>query len=93
MPFPSPEDLPDPGIKTESPASPAWAGRFFTTSATWEALRMDGFLFLLASQYTGWSRNASQGAGEEAVEDPLLDALCRDILSPTLGGNRSCAGP
>ena len=28
MPFPSPEDLPGPGIK---PVSPALAGRFFTT--------------------------------------------------------------
>ena len=28
MPFPSPGDLPNPGIK---PASPAWAGGFFTT--------------------------------------------------------------
>jgi len=28
LPFPSPGDLPDPGIE---PASPALAGRFFTT--------------------------------------------------------------
>ena len=34
LPFPSPGDLPDPGIE---PGSPALAGRFFTTSATWEA--------------------------------------------------------
>ena len=33
-PFPSPGDLPNPGIKG---ASPALAGGFFTTSATWEA--------------------------------------------------------
>ena len=31
LPFPTPEDLPDPGIKPVSPASPALAGRFFTT--------------------------------------------------------------
>ena len=36
-PFPSPGDLPDPGIKPVSPVSPALAGGFFTTSATWEA--------------------------------------------------------
>ena len=35
LPFPSPGDLPDPGIK---PASPELAGRFFTTGAAWEAL-------------------------------------------------------
>ena len=31
--------LPKPGIKPMSLMSPALAGRFFTTSATWEALR------------------------------------------------------
>ena len=29
LPFPSPEDLPNPGIKLRSPGSPALAGRFF----------------------------------------------------------------
>ena len=38
LPFPSPGDLPNPGIK---PASPASAGRFFATSATWEAPKRD----------------------------------------------------
>ena len=38
LPFPSPGDLPDPGIKTTSLISPTLAGWFFTTSATWEAL-------------------------------------------------------
>ena len=33
LPFPTPEDLPKPGIKPVSLASPALAGRFFTTSA------------------------------------------------------------
>ena len=33
----SPGDLPDPGIEPVSLASPALAGGFFTTSATWEA--------------------------------------------------------
>ena len=37
LPFPTPEDLPNPGIEPMSLASPAWAGRFFTTGATWEA--------------------------------------------------------
>ena len=31
LPFPPPGDLPDPGIKPTSPASPALAGGFFTT--------------------------------------------------------------
>ena len=36
-PLPSPGDLPDPGIESLSPPSPELAGRFFSTSATWEA--------------------------------------------------------
>ena len=38
LPFPPPGDLPNPGIKPVSPASPALAGRFFITSTNWEAL-------------------------------------------------------
>ena len=34
MPFPTPGDLPDLGIKDASLASPATAGRFFTTVST-----------------------------------------------------------
>ena len=36
LPCPPPGDLPDPGIKPMSPVSPALAGGFFTTGATWE---------------------------------------------------------
>ena len=39
LPRPPPEDIPDPGIKPRSLMLPASAGRFFTTSATWEALK------------------------------------------------------
>ena len=38
LPFPSPGDLPDPGIEPLSLNYPALAGGFFTTSATWKAL-------------------------------------------------------
>ena len=38
LPCPPPGDLPDLGIEPESLMSPALAGRFFTASATWEAL-------------------------------------------------------
>ena len=34
LPFPSPGDLPNPGIEPASRTSPALAGRFFTTSTT-----------------------------------------------------------
>ena len=39
LPFPPPGGLPDPRIKSTSLMSPALAGAFFCTSATWEALR------------------------------------------------------
>ena len=38
MSCPPPGDLPEPGIEPASLTSPTLAGRFFTTSATWEAL-------------------------------------------------------
>ena len=38
LPFPPPEDLPNPGIKLMSPASLALADGSFYHSATWEAL-------------------------------------------------------
>ena len=38
LPFPIPGDLPGSGTEPTSLTSPAWAGRFFTTSAMWEAL-------------------------------------------------------
>ena len=37
LPCPPPGDLPIPGIEPASLTSPALAGGFFTTSATWEA--------------------------------------------------------
>ena len=36
LPLPSLGDLPDPGIEPASLRSPALAGKFFTTGATWE---------------------------------------------------------
>ena len=37
LPFPSPRDLPNPGIKLTSLVSNELAGGFLTTRATWEA--------------------------------------------------------
>ena len=38
---PPPGDLPDPGMEPESLRSPTLAGRFFTTSATWEICSLE----------------------------------------------------
>ena len=46
LPFPSPGDLPNPGIEHASPMSPALAGGFFTTSA-WEVTFWDVVYFFL----------------------------------------------
>ena len=43
LPFPPPGGLPDPGTEPASPGSPALAGGFFTSSATWEAPGMRVF--------------------------------------------------
>ena len=62
LPFPPPEDLPDPGIKPESlasQASSALAGRFFTTVPPGKpkclldirCLIYDGFLFFPYPKY------------------------------------------
>ena len=40
LPCPAPGDLPNPGNKPMSLVSPALANGFFTTSTTWEALKM-----------------------------------------------------
>ena len=37
LPFPSPGDLPHPGIEPRSLAAPELAGGYFIASATWEA--------------------------------------------------------
>ena len=39
LPFPLPGDLPNPGIESVSLVSPALARGFFTTRATWEAVK------------------------------------------------------
>ena len=46
LPCPPPGILPNPGIKHTSFTTPALAGRFFTTSATWEAQRRHGRMLI-----------------------------------------------
>ena len=48
--FPSPGDLPDPGIEPTSLASPGLAGEFFTTSTTREAPFYDIIIHFLSNQ-------------------------------------------
>ena len=41
LPCPPPGNLPDPGIEPSSLTPPALAGRFFPTSSTWEAHKLE----------------------------------------------------
>ena len=50
LPFPYPGDLPDPGIEPRSLTS-ALAGRFLTTSVTWEALLTKSRVLLIVKIY------------------------------------------
>ena len=49
--FPSPVDLPDPGLETVSLMSPALAGKFFTTSATGKPRNTDYSVIIIQVQY------------------------------------------
>ena len=44
LPFPSPGDLPYPGIEPVILTSPAFTGKFFTTSTSWEVHAFGDFL-------------------------------------------------
>ena len=51
---PPPGDLPDPGIKPMSLISPALAGGFFTTSATWEAQEDIQYILIILLKFCKW---------------------------------------
>ena len=57
LPFPSPGDLPDKGIRPTSLRSPELAGGFLTTSTTWEAQTLILFYILWASLVTQMVKN------------------------------------
>ena len=74
MPFPSPGDLPDPGIEFECLMSPALGGRFFKISATWEA----PFWCLWERDYVGkglWELAFNLGANQIALDWPWAWAV------------------
>ena len=74
LPFPPPGDLPNPGIKPTSLESPALAGGFFTTSATWEVtcyhpLSVGLPLTEQWPEIPGW-KVSQVAAAEERIGDP-----------------------
>ena len=58
LPFPSPGDLPDPGIKPASPVSPALAGGFLTTEPPARDAHCEGYKQVLAHPSVLFSMNA-----------------------------------
>ena len=56
----SSEELPDSGIKPASLTSPALAGGFFTTSATWEATRFCLLQLRVKFEYLSHSPSRNQ---------------------------------
>ena len=77
LPFPTPENLPDPGIELMSLASPALAGRFFTTKAIWEGQYPNKReIFLWSLLYTGiWDQKNSIERDLIEIMFPLLSML------------------
>ena len=53
LPFPSPGDLPDPGIKPEFPPAPVLSGEFFTTEPSGKWLNMTKLFSSLTKSTVG----------------------------------------
>ena len=70
MPLPPSGNIPDPEIKPASLDSPALAGGFFTTSATWEALVTYG-----AFQYTPHFQVAQMVKRLHAMRETWVQSL------------------
>ena len=97
--WPSLGDLPNPGIKPTSLMSPALAGGFFTTSATWEAqcdltsvcdsssaqIKLLKFLLVISVQRKGSWRLVLGVCGHRRAEEKKTDNQCSHIY--VLAGN------
>ena len=68
VPFPTQQDFSDPGIEPLSLVSPALAGRFFTTGATWEAPPYYSSLTFISS-------DTSNYISSSFIFPPLLSSL------------------
>ena len=66
LPCPPPGDLPDPGIKPTSLMSPALAGRFFTTSATWKPI-----CYIMNEPWGHYAKRNSQSSKDKYCLIPL----------------------
>ena len=92
LPFPSPGDLPDPGIESGDQISPALAGRFFTTSITiisdWDCPKQEIFKLIIKNKKnSGFSYNVDANVAMVLVgggsEETSLGFLCHQSQQPT----------
>ena len=84
LPFPPPGSLPDPGLETVSPVSPALAGEFFSHRATWEARR---YQVLSINQNTG--KVTLNKTGKLALEDLTIFGEMQSDKLNSPGGSDS----
>ena len=59
--MPSSRDLPHPGMEPTSLMSPALAGKFFTTSTTWEAQIIEEAAIFFLCQLLKFDTGTAQG--------------------------------
>ena len=90
--FPSPGDLPDPGIETESPASPTLAGRFFTTEPPGKPLERwvgadheDAACQVRNAEFNGAGQGPAEIFRKEQFEGLLWWASSWDSMLPMQG--------
>ena len=81
LPIPPPRDLPDPGIEPSSRISPALAGGFFTTSATWEALKRPRLC-----SYSAYKIKRSITLSRAGARTSPLVCLCTKLDAQHVGG-------
>ena len=92
LPFPSPGDLPNPGLELVSLTSSARAGGFFAISATWEAqskLKKSQILlffqrFIQSHHFMGnrWGNNGNSGRLYLAAAAAKLLQSCPTLCDP-----------
>ena len=97
FPFPSSGDLPNPGIEPTSVVSPAMAGRFFTSSATWKAqdillqIIINCSVIQAISGHVSWSQGSDDIVKDEIkLMHQFLSTICTNLSIQT---NRSEKGP
>ena len=98
--FPSAGDLPKPEIKFLSLLSPALAGRFFTTNATWEVhhkiktsemyfIKVQEARSLISEPQQSWT--PSRGSREDSIPCPVQ--LLESVSIPHLRADTSQSFP